>query len=51
VNVGKGVDKVTQGGVTFNQSAINDLLVLEVPAELNFKIGKLRGARLRRFCV
>jgi hypothetical protein len=33
------------GGVTLNQGAINNLLVLEIPAELNFKVGRY-NARL-----
>ncbi len=33
------------GGVTLNQGAINNLLVLEIPAELNFKISRY-NARL-----
>jgi hypothetical protein len=37
---GANLNNVTVNGVAFNQSAINDLLVLEVPAEVNFKIGR-----------
>jgi hypothetical protein len=30
-------------GLTLNQSSINDLLVLEIPAEFNFKIGRYQA--------
>jgi hypothetical protein len=50
VYTGQGYTNVNQNGlnvagVNFNQSGINDLLVLEIPAELNFKVGKY-GARV-----
>jgi len=47
---GQGLNGINVGAATlnsaqFNQTGINDLLVLEVPAELNYKVGKY-GARL-----
>lgn len=42
---GGNLNNVTINGVAFNQSAINDLLVFELPAEVNFKVGKY-GARV-----
>ena len=40
-----GLTAPLTNAVHFNQNGINDLLVLEVPAELNFKLGHL-GARV-----
>jgi Putative porin len=33
----------TENGINYNQVGVNDLTVVEVPAELNFKIGKLNS--------
>jgi hypothetical protein len=33
----------SENGVSYNQVGVNNLLVLEVPAEVNFKIGKLNA--------
>ena len=41
-NVQYAATGVAQSGIV-NQSALNDLMVLEVPAELNFKIGRLKA--------
>ncbi|HWX20865.1 MAG TPA: putative porin [Candidatus Binatia bacterium] len=45
VGEGNALGLNTNTAAAFNQSGINDLLVLEVPAEFNFKVGKY-GARV-----
>ena len=42
---GQGLNGLNPNTPGYNQNGINDLLVLEIPAELNFKIGQ-RNARL-----
>jgi hypothetical protein len=42
---GTGIGTNFSNALLYNQNGINDLLVLEVPAELNFKVGKY-GARV-----
>ena len=42
---GQGVNGLNPNTAGFNQNGINDLLVLETPMELNFKVGQ-RNARL-----
>ncbi len=43
---GQGLGGTNTGGAPFNQTGINDLLVLEVPAELNFDVGKKYHGRI-----
>ncbi len=40
---GQGLDGINVNTNGFNQNGINDLLVLEIPAEFNFKVGPLQG--------